>query len=337
MKLHHILMFSLAAMCLAILDESLAVVVFGVMAWLGVALAGRLRPSLRTLIAERRLPTGEEIAAFLIGQGGALATFVLITLLLTRLGRLVDGQSPSLMDWLGWAIATAAAAGVCAPLWREIGQNGGRRLGAATAGLIAALPLGIGLFLGWQAGIKPLLRATTWSGATHFDAVLFLPAFLFLTASGAAAIGEALRREPLAARVLRRVADVGLIVWASVALLLVLDIAGRGFSPRLSAGEGGLAGATYAVAVALGWLSALWSIRRIETGPVATAGIVAFLSFAMLFSIVIPALVNGGTWADLVAVVMFPFLVITVGIIAFAVAPLCRLVLWRSQRRADVV
>lgn len=337
MTLGRILTFGAAAIGLSVVNETFAPLVLAAMVWLGVGLAVRLRPSTGDLTHERRLPRLDELAALAIGQGGAIATFVAMSLMLIPLQHLFDWRAPSLVEGIGWVLWAASATAVAAPLWREVGADGARRLVPAALGLVAAIPLFIGIGLLWEVAIEPLMRGQTWSDA-RFGGLIAAPACLFLAAAGVAAVAEALAPEASAARLLRRSVEVGLLAWSAVVVILVLDVAGLAAWPRFTAVRGGAAGGAYAVVIALAWLFALWSVRRMQRVRAAGAvGVIAFLSVAMLVSMAVPAGTTGGEWAEFVAVILFPFMVITAALVAFAVPALCRLGQWRPRRQTDLV
>jgi hypothetical protein len=321
MDLRHYLLLSVASMALFVVDESLGLVTVAMMVWLGGVLAVRLRPGLRSILADRRRPRADELAAVLIGQAGAAATFMVLALL--QLAAVMNWRAPSLQlpaEAIPWAMAAAVAV---APLWLQMNRPGGPGspeppLWPFAAGLAAGAPLLMGLVFLVHGVAAPLMTRLP-SSETLRGALMMLPPAALLTAYGSGWIVQAAHRRAVAGPVFGAAARVALAAWAVVAVALVLDATGAFaavWPPTLGA-RGGVARTAYTLVIALAWIRALLAIRRIEVrGPVAAAAIIVMLWIGFLVSLWAPVAIPRDMWAQLVAVVMAPVLLASAAAVA---------------------
>jgi hypothetical protein len=118
---------------------------------------------------------------------------------------------------------------------------------------------------------------------------------------------------------------------------MALDLSGVPLpaAPRVSSGDGGLAAAVYAGVVAIAWSVTLWRLRGLTVRNFSTLAMTGFLLLiGGVLSLITPvSVVGSGDWAPLVAVVLFPVLVVSVLLIVLAVVPSLR---WlNGERRAS--
>jgi hypothetical protein len=329
MKLRYALLICLAAVVLSVAAEEAAVLVFAAVGWLGWVLAVRLRPALRNVITERRLPRATEWAALAVGEVGSFVSVVGLALGLAALTTLL-GRHADAGGMLSWGLAAIWVAASVGPLWFGIRRAGGSgaeepALGPIATALAGGAILGLGLFMMRQTLIDTLLERP-WAAAT-FGAVVFIPIWGLMVAAGGIAAFEALRGRAAVAGPARRVAAVAAILWAGVAVWMVADLAG--FAPpgvpRLTTANGGAPAAVYATVIAPAWVATFWRLRTLEVRNVATAVTAGFMLLVVgTVSLAAPTGVMGSEWAPLVAVILFPVAVVSALFVLLAVVPLLR-------------
>ncbi|NBW21334.1 MAG: hypothetical protein EBR82_76590, partial [Caulobacteraceae bacterium] len=329
MKLRYALLICLAALTLSLAAEAFAVLVFAAVVWLGLVLAVRLRPGLADLITRRRLPRATEWAALAVGQVGGFVTVVGLTLGLAGVTTVL-GRHADISGMISWGLAAVWVVASGLPLWLEI-RGAGRAgagepaLGPIAAGLAGGAVLGLGLFLMRQTLIDPMLERPYASAV--FGAVLFIPIWGLMASAGAIAAFEALAGRGDIARPARRVAAVTAALWAVVAVWMVADLAGFGLPgvPRVTTANGGEPAAVYATVIALAWVATFWRLRALEIRNAPTAGMAGLLLLIVgVTSLAAPAGVMGSEWAPLVAVILFPVLVISALVVLVVVVPALR-------------
>lgn len=337
MNLRHYLLLSVLSMALFVAEENLFPLTVAMMLWLGVVLGLRLRPGIQSILADRRLPRASELAAILIGQAGAVATFLALALLPAAV---TSGRGfltlDVLTDVLPPVVCAAAAVG---PLWLQMARP--RRdhhpeppLWPHAAGLFGGAALGLGLLFLLQGTIEPLFAERRFSD-TLIGSLMLAPPGVLMTTFGGAWIAQALRGRPAVAPVFRLTATMGLVAWAAVAVGLGVDLAGglRAVLPPGAGVQGGLVAAAYTIVIALAWIWSLWRIGRTEVASVLSAVvIVVMLVIGFLISLWVPAFIPRDIWAPLVAVVLFPFLLATAAGVVFALPPVMRRLVWARHR-----
>lgn len=341
MNLRHYLLLSIVSIALVAVEPDLAILTLAMMVWLGGVFALRLRPSIQAIPTERRLPKAAEVLALAIGLVAAALTFTVLSLLMLPLTGLSGMTPPSVVAVvIGWIVMILCAAAPASPLWRQMLRPGTGDLGEAplcpsAVGLFAGIPLGVGLLLVVQAMIEPFAEPYR-SGSEVLTAAMIAPASVLATAFGALWIVQALRDRPEVSPVFQATIGSALIGCVGLVGVVGLNLAG-GFGPHgleIASERGGAVAAAYAVVIALAWTRALWVIGRFEVDSTISAVlIIVLLFFGFGFSLIIPGLILGTEWPDLVAVILFPFLVITAGVTAFVVPPVLRRLVWK---RADL-
>ena len=323
MNLRIALFLSAVVLLMSRIDDAFGPLVFMAMVWLGLVMALRLRPSLRSLVHDRRFPRRFEWVAIAVGVGGGLVTVVALALVFTALEATLyrSLDLPGVIDWSFtalWAFASVA------PLWRVLirprnGEPNGHHDHVATA-LIWGVPLGLGLFLARVTVLDPLrgsLSAEVWLGvlaAVPSCGLLIIAGFVGTFAAWRGGGGPSKERMVFTAAAL---------VWAALAVTMVLDLVGLSVLsvPRISSASAAAAG--YTLVIACAWAITLWRLRRLEFRNTVTALLAgSALLVLTVLSLIAPIAVSGAAeWEQLVVIALFPVVAVSVLVILLVVNP----------------
>jgi len=339
MKLRYLLLLSGLSIALAGITEGFAFLTLLMMVWLAGAFALRLRPSIRTIASERRLPRGGEIGAVLIGMGETITAFTALTLAVAGLAYLVDLRSLPLRDAMGWGVVALWAASSGAPLWMWLARRsrvgeGEVALWPMAMALAGGVPFGLGLTLLATTVIRPLIERSPYHDAA-MNLMFALPTAALLVAHGGGWIVQAVGGRSGVKAVFQAGLTAALAGWIAVAVYLVLDLLGafQGGALSLVRIRGGTIAAVYGFVIAVAWIRALSVIRDFDVDSgLSTSVIVVLLLLGFPLSLWVPAIVPQSDWTDFVAVVVFPFLIGTVAIVALLAPWIMRRLVWERNR-----
>jgi hypothetical protein len=323
MNLRIALLLCAAALFLSRTEEVFAPLVFIAVVWLGLIIALRLRPSLRSLVRDRRFPSAREGFALLTGLGGGFVTVIAEALVFTAIEAL--HQRVEVLGLMTWSFACLWALASVGPLWRELIQSRGGEAredhGYPGAALFWGVPLGLGLFLTRLTVIDPLtpqLSTDVWLGI-----LAALPSCGLLIIAGLAGTSAARRGVKDSDTEVWIVFTGAASIWALLSALMLVDLAGISIFgiPRVSSAS--IAAAVYTCAVSAAWTVTLWRLRTMvfrNTVTAVMAGLVLLCSGAL--SLIAPIAVAGsGEWESLIALVLFPVVAVSVLVILLVVHP----------------
>ena len=349
MKLRYPLMFGCAVMGLMALSlpmmmgglEGLAPLVLVAMAWAGVVLGVRLRPSLAGVVSERRPPSASEGAALAVGLIGALMSFSTIAVGAGFVLDLLDARGLGIEAVCGPVFQLVWLALPIAPLWARIlaGADAAdeplRPLGTA---LLGGGPLGLAFGVLWLSAVDPMTRTIVPTEAP-LNAILLAPMWMLMMTFGVASVVPAFRRQPEEGEVFRLSVDAAIVGWTVAVVALSLGVAGLlggTWSARITT-IGGMWAAGYGAAAALAWVAALFRIRRLPVeGAVTVPAALAVLALSFPVTLWASAAMANTQWADFVGVVVFPFALATDVAVLFAAPALVGLLAQRRQQPAFV-
>lgn len=338
MSLRNALIFCIAVLVLCILVEAFALLLPVGVGWLGLAMAGRLRPSLREMGGEQRMPRMAEWAAVAIGLGGGLLTVISLALVMTGVHDVL-AQPTEWGNLIRWSFAVIWAAASGAPLWRRLFQNAGEAaLGPCAAGMAAGLPLGIGLFFSYVTLIDPWIDADSVYGYSRawLSFVTALPSCGLLLLIGGAGLIPAWRGRGEAAAAAQAVFTGAAVIWAVTAAVMIFDLCGVVLpgAPRLASGDAGPIAAAYSGVMAICWSLTLLRLRSLVVRNFPTAAMMGFvLLIGGLLSLIAPGSVfRSDEWVVFTALILFPFVVVSVLLILMAVVPSLR---WLNGERRE--
>lgn len=338
MTLWKCLLVGLALMALTAVQEGVAVLVPFAAVWLGALLGVRLRPSVGTIVSERRLPKGDECAAVGLGMVGSVLTFSAMGIVAARGLLALDGHGMDWKDAVGsvfWLICTAVP---IIPMWTRIlrGPEAGP-LRPIAAALLAAPIMGLGLGILWLAWVEGLTKPYAGS-EDALGAVLATPLCALLIGFAGSAILWATRNDTAVRPVFRATMTVALAAWGTVILVLVVALSDIGGAGALVARSGAIWAAVSGVLIALAWCVGLWRARTLAvdgTVPIVLSIAVLAIAFPISLWTISTLMESDSTWAPLAALLGFPFTLATAGLCAFVVPSILRLLSGLGGGRLD--
>lgn len=268
-KLRYIAPLSLLALALARAHDGLAFGAVAMMAWAGLALAVRFRPSLATVVGDRRLPMAVEWSALAISLVIAYLAFGAVDQLFivaTTSRFSASGGASRRVELLSNLLPAAWLLLALAPAAVQVARPGERAARIALRGLAGAIPLGVALFLIWEVAGKDL-------AAGRIDASLILRGLTLIPVCGVLASfggilwARALTAAPTAESAFQSIDVFGAVLrcaaggWAMVAglagLRLALVVFGSG---QVGVDPGSVLALAWSITIAAVWV---WALARL--------------------------------------------------------------------------
>src|SRR6185312_2395024 len=264
-KLRYPLLIGAGALLLRRQQEDLFALALAMAIWTGLILAVRMAPSIATI--RSRLPSLRECLALCTGLATAYLGFgvaddVLLSALLRPSGRgpVSERIAGALLPlWLGIALLP-----VVAQLLRQ-SRGAAFSLRHALAGMAAALPLGLALFLTWQMAGKPLALHGLDNDLVP-NAITLVPVAGFLLGLGGLFWWPALTGKTQAPPQFQSLMRLARLLWGAQAGLVIIGLTLL-FAGTWEGNSGLVLGALSLIAVALAWMQIL---GRLENFPAAS-------------------------------------------------------------------